>query len=127
MEEGRKEERYQPRGRRGEYVFPLPLFSRFRFPAVSVRCKNSFGHLQSGELQELRKEIALAIFRRFGWSPVIKRSDSSLELQIVFNRDCQHPTSVKVFTKGSKLALAGPEHNVCHQQHARTIGRKQMR
>jgi hypothetical protein len=56
------------------------------FNGFHVRCKTSAGRLHTGASQEVRTQLALAVHRRFGWAPVIRRSDADLEILVTFHK-----------------------------------------
>eukprot|EP00277_Geminigera_cryophila_P021966 CAMPEP_0179480230 /NCGR_PEP_ID=MMETSP0799-20121207/58259_1 /TAXON_ID=46947 /ORGANISM="Geminigera cryophila, Strain CCMP2564" /LENGTH=117 /DNA_ID=CAMNT_0021292231 /DNA_START=1 /DNA_END=354 /DNA_ORIENTATION=+ len=60
--------------------------SSAKFTGFHVRCKTTAARLHEGASQEVRIALALAVYDKFGWQPVIKRSDAAIELLVAFHK-----------------------------------------
>lgn len=56
------------------------------FTGFHVRCKTTNGRLHEGASQDVRIALALAVYEKFGWQPVIKRSEAAIELLVAFHK-----------------------------------------
>jgi hypothetical protein len=56
------------------------------FTGFHVRCKTSAGRLHEGASQDIRIALALAVYEKFGWQPVIKRGDAAIEILVTFHK-----------------------------------------